>query len=159
MPNPIDKSTWGPGPWQDEPDEVVWSYGDVPCRIVRHPRNGQLNGYVGIPPSHPWYGKDLTSASEVDVHGGITFSSHFDWATYATKTDGLWWIGFDCHHAWDLAPGMRSLLNGIPELEGLRSYDRDETYRTIEYVTVEVENLAQQAIAAMRGATHREPSR
>jgi len=38
----LDKSTWGPGPWQEEPDKVQWQdpqTGSV-CLAVRGPMGG-----------------------------------------------------------------------------------------------------------------------
>lgn len=53
-----DKSTWGEGPWQDEPDKVQWQDEETgyPCLIVRNPHMGFLCGYVGVPPGHPAHG-------------------------------------------------------------------------------------------------------
>ncbi len=138
---------WPSGPWDDEPDELDFAFGDVRCRIVRHPRLGMLNGYVAIPPSHPWYGKsyddlDPDEGDGVEVHGGLTFAGTFDEATYATA-DGqpLWWVGFDTGHAGDYQPGMTDL--GIPN-------PWPGEYRTLNYVRGECEHLARQAIRAMR---------
>lgn len=38
---PIDKSAWGPGPWQDEPDRVEWEHAGLPCLMVRSRDLGQ----------------------------------------------------------------------------------------------------------------------
>lgn len=86
-----DKSKWGQGPWQEEPDKAQWvdEATGLDCLIVRGP-SGALCGYVGVPESHPWHGKDYgacTAAepceeswcdhrpeSHIEVHGGLTFS-------------------------------------------------------------------------------------
>jgi hypothetical protein len=47
----------------------------------------------------------------------------------------VWWFGFDCHHAWDLAPGMPA--NFLIDFG-------DAVYRTLEYVTNETNCLASQ---------------
>jgi hypothetical protein len=54
----MDKSRWGDGPWQNEPDELDWidERTGLRCHILRHPEMGQLNGYVGVPASHVLYG-------------------------------------------------------------------------------------------------------
>lgn len=56
---PVEKRSWGSGPWNDEPDKM--QYGDedtgLLCLIVRNPGLGNLCGYVGVPPEHPWHGK------------------------------------------------------------------------------------------------------
>lgn len=49
--------------------------GDFPCAIVTEHRMGHLCGYVGVPPHHPWYGKDYDSI-EARVHGGLTYGEH-----------------------------------------------------------------------------------
>jgi hypothetical protein len=56
----IDKSTWGDGPWQTEPDELEWNdeRTGLKCHIKRHPYYGHLCGYVGVPPGHVLYGWD-----------------------------------------------------------------------------------------------------
>lgn len=58
----IDKSSWGRGTWQDEPDKRQWQdeATGLPCLIVRSPL-GHLCGYVGVSASHPWHGKSYNS--------------------------------------------------------------------------------------------------
>lgn len=57
------KSEWGPGPWQQEPDIKRWH--DIktwlPCIIRRGPV-GALCGYVGVPPGHALHGKGYGDA-------------------------------------------------------------------------------------------------
>lgn len=57
-----DKSAWGPGPWQDEPDKRQWrdEATGLPCLIVRSPMGGNLCGYVGVPREHALHGKDYS---------------------------------------------------------------------------------------------------
>ena len=72
----VDKATWGPGPWQDEPDKEQWAdeATGYPCLIVRN-RLGALCGYVGVPEGHPWHGKDYDDIEPCpDVHGGLTYA-------------------------------------------------------------------------------------
>ena len=58
-------------------------------------KQGWGNGYVGVPPNHPWFGKDYNEL-DVDVHGGLTFSNK---AAPKEQPDSYWWIGFDtCHY-------------------------------------------------------------
>ena len=54
----LDKTTWGPGQWQDEPDKVQWAdeATGLPCLAVRHPELGNWCGYVGVPEGHPLFG-------------------------------------------------------------------------------------------------------
>src|SRR4051812_13463355 len=53
------RSAWGAGPWMTEPDLIEWrskAAAPFPLLILRGGM-GQLNGYVGVPPSHPMHGK------------------------------------------------------------------------------------------------------
>jgi hypothetical protein len=54
------KAAWGPGPWQSEPDHLEWKdeRTGLECRIIRNMIFGNLCGYVGVPPSHPYFGWD-----------------------------------------------------------------------------------------------------
>ena len=55
----FDKTTWGDGPWQSEPDKRQWTdqATGLPCLIARS-MLGCLCGYVGISPGHPLHGVD-----------------------------------------------------------------------------------------------------
>jgi hypothetical protein len=70
----IDKSAWGRGPWQSEPDKMQFTdeATGLPCLIVRGP-SGALCGYVGVGKSHPYFEKDYDDCG-VSVHGGLTFA-------------------------------------------------------------------------------------
>jgi hypothetical protein len=135
-------------PWEDEPDYLAGSYGDVPWFIVRGPV-GSLCGYIAVNEKHPWWGKSTgidgpTALDRVDVHGGITWAG---WRpggddSPITNWHTAWYIGFDCAHSGDLVPGMRFLgFNGSLSLE--------ETYKDIDYVRDQCERLAAQASAAI----------
>ncbi|AWB84808.1 hypothetical protein [Corynebacterium liangguodongii] len=47
-----------------------------------------INGYLQLPPGHPWIGSDLERDHDIKVHGGITYR--------AGRV-----IGFDTAHAGD----------------------------------------------------------
>lgn len=66
------------------------------------------------------------------VHGGITWSR--DHHGREKKKDGLWWFGFYCAHAGDLAP----------KHEIHYSIDMGNVYRDAEYVAAECRSLANQ---------------
>ena len=156
----IDKSDWGDGPWQVEPDKVVWvdEATDLDCMIHRG-SSGALCGYVGVPNGHPWYGQHYdnlnTLGGGLDVHGGLTFSEKCD--PTATEEHGIchvpepgrprdvWWHGFDCAHAMDVSPALDARL-GRTFLEGPPLWR--STYKNYEYVKKEVELLAHQAAEA-----------
>lgn len=75
----LDKSTWGEGPWQQEPDKKQWTDSETgyACMIFRAPVTGALCGYVGVPISHPAYGLgyDTKLLRELEAHGGLTFAN------------------------------------------------------------------------------------
>lgn len=102
------------------------------CVAWRHPDLGFLCGYVGVPKDHPAYGRlDLDDA--VDVHGGVTFSELGICADRFADDPFLWYLGFDCGHAWDVVPAL-PMLSSIGETE----------YRNFDYVRRECEHLARQ---------------
>jgi len=141
----IDKSKWGDGPWQNEPDKKQWLDTDtgLPCLIVRN-YHGFLCGYVGVTEGHPAFKKHYEDI-DVEVHGGLTFSDFCQESADIChivepgENDRVWWIGFDCDHCFDFSP-RRSAMYGI------RYHDHDKfaQYRDINYVSSEVKSLAKQ---------------
>lgn len=94
---------------------------------------GAANGYVAVPSDHPFYGKDYTDI-DVNVHGGLTFSSSGeDVLMYFTEIniirgniDNLkdyWVFGFDtCHFkddldSWPIERVEEETLNLLKQLE------------------------------------------
>lgn len=147
----VDKSSWKRGPWDNEPDKAQWPdpTTSLPCLIVRGP-SGALCGYVGVDESHPLYKVDYDNV-DVEVHGGLTFASlcadtddeskHICHVPGPGEPDHVWWLGFDCAHAWDLRPGYER-----------RWRMGDEVYRDFEYVKAEVTSLASQLHAKRKEA-------
>lgn len=144
-----DKVDWGEGPWLSEPDKRQWEDPEtgLPCMIKRHPRFGNLCGYVGVPEGHPWYRKDW-DAVDVSVHGGLTYAAHCEEGPEEIaichvpepgEPDNVWWLGFDCAHAWDLMPGLEASYKGV----GIPS-PHGGTYRHLGYVEAECARLAKQ---------------
>jgi len=157
----IDKTSWGPGPWQDEPDKE--QYADeatgLPCLVKRSNLGGNLCGYVGVSEGHPWFGKDYGEI-DAEVHGGLTYSGFCQEGDDARtichvpapgEPDRVWWLGFDCGHAWDVAPGMdaRYRDQGWPPIR-----DLDTTYKTVAYVKAECARLAGQAVGVLVTASN-----
>jgi hypothetical protein len=158
----IDKGSWGPGEWQDEPDKVQWKdkATGLPCLAVRNGRSGNWCGYVGVSAAHPWHGLGYSSCTRkppceesycdhapgVEVHGGLTFADacqHSDDPSEGIchipepgEPDKVWWFGFDCHHHMDFAPAYAARY---PEFKGL-----GEHYRDLSYVQRECTSLARQ---------------
>lgn len=66
------RDMWLDGPWRYEPDKVTWvdeSTG-LDCMIIRNPL-GTLCGYVGVPPSHPYY--KINYSGCINRHAPLTF--------------------------------------------------------------------------------------
>lgn len=72
---------------------------------------GYANGYVAVPPEHPYYGKDYDKPL-VDVHGGLTFDASAKEVNERWKSlefigdetelpDDYWVFGFDTLHCND----------------------------------------------------------
>lgn len=128
------------------PEIAYFILGDFPCSIWKHPDYGHLMGYIGVPRSHPWYGKDCNKDDEldgVDVHGDLSYSHHEDFEGRRPPHDtgmDIWWLGFDCAHAGDLSPGL------------VRPRDPANVYRDEAFVRRELAKLVSQAAAATSGS-------
>jgi hypothetical protein len=145
----IDKSTWPAGPWQSEPDKIQWvdPATGLDALMVRHESYGHWCGYVGVAEGHPAFGKGY-DAVDAEVHGGLTFAD----ACQEDAAEGhgvchipepgrpehIWWLGFDCAHAYDLSPAPRGLA---------RLFGDSSTYRDRAYVEAEIADLARQLAA------------
>lgn len=142
----IDKSRWGNGPWQDEPDVAEWTdeRTGLPCVALRTKSMGHWCGYVGVAEGHPLYNKSYDDSDIFDVHGGLTFcGSSLDDRVAPSVTGGSggwWWLGFDCAHSSDLVPAW-----SIGEWGRIvRTSLMDGEYRDLAYVKRHCKNLAAQ---------------
>lgn len=167
----IDKNGWGAGPWQMEPDRVLWTdpATGLVCLLRRsNPDLGNWCGYVGVGAAHPAHGKSYDEV-EVDVHGGLTYSAACDGdeqrgvchVPSPGEPDSLWWLGFDCGHFSDLMPAMAARLGSLTDdarlLDALQGHDPFEVYRDdLAYVRGETLGLAEQ-LAAITGSVERLP--
>ena len=162
----VDKSDWGDGPWQEEPDRIEWRDGEYVCLMLRNPSFGMWCGYVGLRSEHPWHGKGYDDIEGASVHGGLTFAGpcmdddrpqreRVCHMPLPGEPEDLWWLGFDCHHYMDLAPGMRAFerrmgdeyeaKGDMKSAELFRRGPEGYTYRHVAYVRSEVEDLVAQA--------------
>ena len=152
----LDRSEWGAGDWDSEPDKVQWEDAatGLVCLARRSPGGGNWCGYVGVPSGHPWHGKSYNDDAliEVEVHGGLTYSNACGDGPIETSIchlpahgseDHLWWFGFDCHHAWDFAPAFMVRMRKYP------GYGDDCSYKALPYVRHECTELARQIGAAL----------
>jgi hypothetical protein len=123
-----DKSRWGVGPWNNEPDRFDFTHADFPCFILRN-CIGNWCGYVGVPPGHKYYSVSYEELPDMNVHGGLTYSGQCDPPICHDGNEAVWWFGFDTAHFKDLSPGY--------------TFDKG-TYRTMQYTVEETKCLAEQ---------------
>lgn len=173
----VDKSEWGKGPWQDEPDKRQWTdeATGLPSLIVRGPV-GALCGYVGVTEGHPLFGagymddKVLPCGSDcgddwhyecrpdaaLSVHGGVTFSG------FCQKSDDE--SQHVCHvpgpgetdRVWWFGFDCAHCDDFAPSIRSYSSlkigdptgYGTTIEYRDVAYVTQQCADLAKQ-LAAM----------
>ena len=123
---------------QKEISFKTFKHEDLICCVSRMAR-GNLNGYVGVPPEHKLHGKDYNDLYSqdinIDVHGGLTYSSS-DFSPLAAILPDHHWFGFDTMHYNDISPIDI-------QIDGLRMQDLG-TYRNMVYVTQQVTELARQ---------------
>jgi hypothetical protein len=87
-----------------------------------------MNGYVQLPPDHPWRVADLAEQF-AKIHGGITYGP-----------DGDGWIGFDTLHSGDRWPG--GLFEKFPRAQWHNDW-------TPALVAEEARDLARQVAEAL----------
>jgi hypothetical protein len=151
--------------WKTEPNEASFESHGLKCAIKRVSHSGHLCGYVGVPDSHPWFGKSyrddvpatraqLERPIDIDKIGAINLLCADEPTTDATPIVLL----IDAHG------GLTYSENGGGELSGLWVFGFDcahsgdlcpvtaekygahsfDVYRDFEYVTREVHSLAKQ---------------
>lgn len=145
-----EKLEWGSGPWQNEPNRVEWQHLGVTC-IAHRGFGGSWCGYASVLPNHPFHGKGYSEIyDKISVHGGLTYSSacqgHICHTPAEEQPDNLWWFGFDCDHAGDLMPALRSRLVKLGQDFNSPLFHEDH-YWTLEEVQEETNYLAEQLLA------------
>ena len=152
----VDRTKWTPGPWDAETeDKVEFRHAGFPCLLVRGPA-GAWCGYVGVPPGHPLHGKRATyeedcPVGKLRVHGGITYEApcqaggHICHIPAPGEPDDVWWLGFDCNHAGDVAPKYDAIDRRLGRPTGWGTLHE---YRTMEYARAETESLSEQLARA-----------
>ena len=148
----IDKSEWDRGPWDDEPDKIQWQdpATGLPCLARRNEVTGNWCGYVGVAEGHPYFERGYDKL-DVTCHGGLTFSDHcrennkehgICHVPAPGEPDNVWWLGFDCCHAYDYSPGLAVTIK-----KAGGSISTGDVYRTLRYVKEQCAQLAQQLAA------------
>jgi hypothetical protein len=122
----MDKSKWGPGPWQNENDENRWVTADGLACLIKRNYLGAWCGYVEA----AYTREGLGNIYSLEVHGGVTFTEDIG--------HGVCVVGFDCAHSGDFVPEL-----GARHLE--------ECYATEKFAIAETEKLASQIYRRLRG--------
>ena len=150
----INRAGWDAGPWDDEPDRIQWTDDatGLPCLILRN-RSGAWCGYVGVAIDHPWASAEYGSDIPADVHGGVSYRAACDGDPQTGichvpepgQPDHAFWIGFDCQHCYDFAPGAAARERAyMPRHLQARLGEMVE-YRDERYARAETRKLAAQA--------------
>lgn len=139
---------WPAGEWDNEPDFEFWQDGEFWCGFVRN-YSGALCGYIGFDP------KIRIDTDEMDVHGGITFSSEEHPGPDNTDVKhiphNLHWIGFDCAHGGDFVPSFNRIYDD-PQINNLfASKSFKGIYRNIAFVKAEIQKMKEQLLQAKEG--------
>lgn len=133
LPDVHNRSNWATGPWNNEPDLVLWDRHLTTYRVhylTERGPTGCWNGYISVPSSLATVPTEVLK--NLQVHGGVCFGP-------ATKNlscyhlggyEHLDWVGFDCAHSEDAAPGL--------------SFYRYGRYRTLEFAYYQCEVMAAQ---------------
>jgi hypothetical protein len=116
-------------PWETEPDYEYFEFAGVSCLVARMPDSGHVNGYIAIPNTHPWFGRELQAFRELnlEIHLSITYAMLFE-----DKGQQIYVVGFDTF-------GGYSPLSTVGD---------PERYYTFAWVTAQTQLLASQARAA-----------
>ncbi|MDR8873578.1 hypothetical protein [Burkholderia multivorans] len=151
--------------WKSEPNEEVFEAHGMKCKIRRVSWSGHLCGYVGVPESHPWFGKDYNADvpatraqldREVDIDKIRVINLLCANAPTEEATSIVLLI--------DVHGGLTYSSSGVDALDGLWVFGFDcahagdlcpvsaekygdsgyETYRDFAYVKRETESLALQ---------------
>ena len=145
------KKKWPKGPWTNEPNRVEWEHSGFRCLALRQPNSGHWCGYVGLKPGHKYYGiPDSVSHYDEDGneienqptcaydlpfgHGGVTYGRFCEGnVCHISEGEKLFWLGFDCAHAYDFQPADHDWMNSESNI-----------YRDIEYVKNRVNVMAEE---------------
>jgi hypothetical protein len=141
------KDTWGEGPWQHEPDGVIWTDAEtgLPCMALRN-HMGCWCGYVGVGADNR---ASTGCAPSGSIHGGITYNElEMPLLPEPISNSNTWspevgafaarWYGFDCAHVYSDLPPI-DMLN-------IRIRKERRTYKTLDFVKKQCEQLAKQLV-------------
>jgi hypothetical protein len=132
-------------PWTNEPRYLAWVHEWLLCVLLRGVHNAWC-GYVGLPPWHPLHGAARVDI-DADIYGGITWAAgYLRFGPTAEDTAlGIWWVGWDCAHAYDITPDTWELCRTQGPVPISDSPDGARlTYKTCAFAVGETERLAAQ---------------
>jgi hypothetical protein len=152
----VEKSYWGEGAWQTEPDSLEFTYKGYKCRMSRN-IFGSWCGYVAVALSE----LPFDPYEDINVHGGVTYNR--------TEQDGLNWIGFDCGHYNDFWPAVSGIHKkreedhrkiyekfseelkekiSLPKLMPIPIWEsfHEQIYRDVKFVKKEIRSMVRQII-------------
>lgn len=153
-----ERKGWAAGPWDDEPDVVLWVHCGLQCAAMRGIYTGALCGYVAVPPGHALHGVGYRAIDGLVVHGQLTSAGRFEPSVGGRKGSVVpeevlaslpavdwWWIGFDAAHTFDFCPRLDALSkeDGMPH-PGDWGVGDPTDYKTLDYVIAETNGLAEQ---------------
>jgi len=89
--------------------EKEFLYKELPCFVVKMGGESPVLsswycGYVGIPKTNKYFGKNYDEIPDNNIHGGLTFSAHAKTTLFAKNKpeySEYYFVGFDCAHAGD----------------------------------------------------------
>ncbi|MFD1787510.1 hypothetical protein ACFSC3_07995 [Sphingomonas floccifaciens] len=162
------------GPWELEADKVAWTdpMTGYACIILRDARGMHLRGFVGVPPSHPFFGRSTGSliGYQIGIHGGLDYARDCQrhepeyrsichvreivrrpekiYEKDAAKAhDDAWWLGFSCNQPGDVWPGAYGIVHTNEPVHGVNA----ATYKDEHFVYRECLRLALQLKAVEQG--------
>ena len=130
--------------------EKRFEYKGIPC-VILFMVPGYRCGYVKVPESHEWHGKDIYDL-DVNCHCGLTYAERYLYG----QEDG-WWIGFDCAHACDgydfekakeLFVDDKDAMKQIEFMEGCK-YLKGVRVRSLAYCETECMKIVNQMLAEL----------
>lgn len=95
--------------------------------------------YIKIPKDHKYYKKEYDEIN-IDVHGGLTYSTDYLYISENEKIDG-WFIGWDYSHCGDFA-GYYTKKDGC--LYNLKKWTTQEIFKEIKKACYQIQKVIEE---------------
>lgn len=123
--------------------EERFEYKGFPCVVMFQPI-GFRTGYVGLPKTNEYYGKDY-DVIPIECHCGLTYARC---DLFGQDDKDTYWIGFDCGHVCD-SHDIEKVMEYYGEchtdrIREMFSYLEYEVVRSFDYVKAECKNIVDQ---------------